>query len=252
MSNPNMALWDSAFKTDPAFTKQFKRAGGFSGTATSPIYLIRRATETFGPIGIGWGFAEIESKIAEEVWHSKVELWYKYGDARGVVQQWGATTFVNYRKKKDSRGNVLLDASGNEVTERTVDEEAAKKSVTDGVTKCLSYIGFAADIHMGLFDDSKYLDERWKEHDEQAGKKAAAPPKTEPKAAAKPAQSGEKRAWVPVIEAFADTLGKDTYAEVLKKCGYSSAPAIELRDEGLRVHAAMKIAAVTPKAGAVA
>lgn len=64
--------------------------------------------------------------------------------------------------------------------------------------------------------------------------------------------AGEKRigGWVPVIEAFADTLGKDAYADVLKECGYSSADMIELRDEGLRVHAAMKIAAVTPKVAA--
>jgi hypothetical protein len=58
--------------------------------------------------------------------------------------------------------------------------------------------------------------------------------------------AGEKRVspWVPVIEAFKETLGADAYADVLQECGYSSAGLIELRDEGLRVHAAMKIAAL--------
>jgi hypothetical protein len=39
-----------------------------------------------------------------------------------------------------------------------VDEDAGKKSVTDGMVKCLSMIGFAGDIFSGLWDDSKYID----------------------------------------------------------------------------------------------
>jgi hypothetical protein len=147
MESSNTALWNSACKTDPAYTKQFSRAGGFSGTAISPMYLVRRATETFGPIGTGWGFKELESKIAEGVWFSRVELWYLHAEKRGAIEQWGATTFIN--KRKD--GSTF------------VDEEAAKKSVTDAVTKCLSYLGFAADVHMGLYDDNKYMSELMRE-----------------------------------------------------------------------------------------
>jgi hypothetical protein len=38
-----------------------------------------------------------------------------------------------------------------------VDEDAGKKSVTDGMVKCLSMIGFAGDIFSGQWDDSKYV-----------------------------------------------------------------------------------------------
>jgi hypothetical protein len=38
-----------------------------------------------------------------------------------------------------------------------VDEDAGKKSVTDGMVKCLSMIGFAGDIFSGRWDDSKYV-----------------------------------------------------------------------------------------------
>ncbi|MCY1179870.1 hypothetical protein D9M73_202890 [compost metagenome] len=38
------------------------------------------------------------------------------------------------------------------------DWEAAKKSLTDAIGKCLQPLGFAADIHMGLFDDAAYVE----------------------------------------------------------------------------------------------
>jgi hypothetical protein len=40
-----------------------------------------------------------------------------------------------------------------------VDEDAPKKSVTDGMVKCFSLIGFAGDIFSGRWDDSKYVQE---------------------------------------------------------------------------------------------
>ena len=41
-----------------------------------------------------------------------------------------------------------------------VDEDAPKKSVTDGMVKCLSLIGVAGDIFSGRWDDSKYVAEQ--------------------------------------------------------------------------------------------
>ena len=48
--------------TDPKPTKEFSRSGGFEGRATNPTYLIRRATEVFGPIGIGWGWSIVDDR----------------------------------------------------------------------------------------------------------------------------------------------------------------------------------------------
>jgi hypothetical protein len=39
------------------------------------------------------------------------------------------------------------------------DDEAFKKAFTDAVTNALKLIGVGADVHMGLFDDSKYVNE---------------------------------------------------------------------------------------------
>jgi hypothetical protein len=144
----NLALWLDVEKTDPSQTKQFTRGGGFKGTAIKPYWLMKRATETFGPCGIGWGWEEIENKYLAGVWCSKVRLWYQWNNQRGSLEQWGQTQMEGKNKNGDF-----------------VDEEAPKKAVTDAVTKCLSYLGFAGDVHMGMFDDSKYVEERKKEEE---------------------------------------------------------------------------------------
>jgi hypothetical protein len=138
----NLELWDKAFKTDPAATKKFTKGGGFSGTAIKPYWLVKQATEMFGPCGICWGWQELENKMVGGVWCSKVRLWYLSPDRedRGEIEQWGQTVMEGTNKHG-----------------AFVDEEAPKKAVTDAVTKCLSYLGFGGDVHMGRFDDSKYV-----------------------------------------------------------------------------------------------
>jgi hypothetical protein len=170
MTAENMKLWDSVFGTDPAHTKGFQKGGGFKGTAIKPYWLIKRATETFGPCGIGWGWEELENKLVSGVWCSKVRLWFKSPDGKsgraviagdtlagyGTIEQWGQTVMEGQNKN----GTF-------------VDEEAPKKAVTDAVTKCLSYLGFAGDVHMGLFDDSKYVAERAAEERQAKAKPTA-------------------------------------------------------------------------------
>lgn len=147
MAQDSMTLWNQVCATDPAHTKKFTKGGGFSGTAIKPFWLIKRATETFGPVGIGWGWEEIENRTVAGVWCSKVRLWYVapcggHAGTTGRIEQWGQTVMEGQNKNGPF-----------------VDEEAPKKAVTDAVTKCLSYLGFAGDVHLGLFDDSKYVTE---------------------------------------------------------------------------------------------
>jgi hypothetical protein len=222
----NLALWNSVCRTDPSFTKQFSRSGGFKGTAISPMYLMMRATEKFGPVGVGWGFSEIENKIAEGVWFSKVLLWYKHEGERGEVEQWGATTMVQQRQ------------SG-----QFVDEEAAKKSVTDAVTKCLSYIGFAADVHLGLYDDTKYVNELRTEKREEAkqvdrAKKEApaAAPAPAPATAKGPTKVYDHGKAIATISGMKETVGEVSYRRILGAHGYEKANEIPGKAEMMKVY----------------
>ena len=155
-----MQLWHSVEKTDfdqvkPITGKQYQ------GNSPKPYYIVRRLTETFGPCGIGWGFAIVSERMERlsetEVLHiAHVRFWYELDGKRGEVEQMGQTKATYER----SKGGLM------------VDEDAPKKSVTDALVKAASYLGFAGDIFSGRWDDSKYVAELRREADQRA----AAPP----------------------------------------------------------------------------
>lgn len=140
----NMELWRSVCVTDPAAVKPIT-GKPYQGNSPKPYWLIQRATETFGPCGQGWG-VEVKSEsfyrmTETDVMHSAVvRVWYMREGQRCNIEQMGQTKAC-YESKK---GMI-------------VDEDAGKKSVTDGMVKCLSMIGFAGDIFSGRWDDSSYV-----------------------------------------------------------------------------------------------
>lgn len=151
MSSPNTALWDNLGRTDPSQTKQFTRGGGFKGTAIKPIWSYRRMTEEFGPCGHGWGVGEpsfqvVSGNDGEVLVYCTASVWYIREDAQRTVYGVGGDKVVN----KFSTGLKS-------------DDEAFKKAFTDAVTNALKMIGVGADVHMGLFEDNKYVSEMRRE-----------------------------------------------------------------------------------------
>ncbi len=154
----NLALWNELNQTEKEYTKQFNKKG-FKGTAISPAYVTLKLTEKFGPCGKGWGFvidqeeyrpgrvlevhktgdwAEVDRETIHVV---RGHLWYILnGERYETSPQFGQTTFVG----KYSTGVYT-------------DEEAPKKSISDCISKCAVLLGVAADIHLGLWDDNKYV-----------------------------------------------------------------------------------------------
>lgn len=162
--NTNTALWNSVCVTDPAAVKKIT-GKPYQGNSPKPYWLIWRATEIFGPCGEGWG-VEVKSEgfhrmTDNDVMHSAVVVvWYIRDGKRCSIEQMGQT------KACYSGKNGLV-----------LDEDAGKKSVTDGMVKCLSMIGFAGDIFSGRWDDSSYVE--W-----AAEQYAPPPPKVDEKQAA--------------------------------------------------------------------
>lgn len=142
MADTKTDLWDRLGKTDPKHTSKFKRSGGFSGTAIKPIWSIRSMTEEFGPCGSGWGINEPSFQVVpstdETLVFCTVSIWH------------------------GQRENVVYGVGGDKVVAKfssgiRSDDEAFKKAFTDAVTNAMKMIGVGADVHMGLFDDSKYV-----------------------------------------------------------------------------------------------
>jgi len=143
----NKKLWDSVKVTNPSAVKPIT-GKPYKGNSPKPYWLIERATEVFGPIGIGWGVtvkSERFERISDtDVLHvAVVSVWYVLDGVRAeTFDQMGGTKAAYMTGK-----GVLM-----------VDEDAGKKSVTDGMVKCMSMMGFCADIFSGLWDDSKYVE----------------------------------------------------------------------------------------------
>jgi hypothetical protein len=151
----HMDIWDRVSTTDPDHTRPGS-SGGRAFTSISGLYQIRRATELFGPIGIGWGYRIVrdeiidvrpiwqgETIVAQEKIHSvDIALWYLHPTSglRGEVFSKGHTRFVY-----STSYGIQVDA------------DYGKKSVTDAIKKALSMLGFSADIYLGQYDDDEYV-----------------------------------------------------------------------------------------------
>lgn len=176
----NKALWKRAFVTDPRAVKAIT-GKQYKGNSPKPYWIVERLTDEFGPCGSGWGFTILNERFERltetDVLHvAVVRFWYASGDKRAEFEQIGQTKAV-YRTKD---GGTM------------VDEDAPKKSVTDALVKCASYLGFAGDIFSGMWDDSKYVAWAGEEWDRRIAEEQESP---EDKAAreAQEARDGELR-----------------------------------------------------------
>ncbi|CAH6901438.1 conserved hypothetical protein [Vibrio chagasii] len=148
-TNPNLALFMQGFETDLAFTKQ-DHNGRLS---IKTQYRFMRATEIWGPIGVGWGYEVKREWVAlgapiimngaitehfEQVHKCEITFWYMHDDKRIEFTQYGDT-----RKLYMSQYGKFIH-----------DDEVEKKSLSDALGKAMSMTGICADIYLGTYDDS--------------------------------------------------------------------------------------------------
>lgn len=157
MSNTNLRIWEQVQTTDTRFTKDAK-VGGQQITSLKGTAMIMKATEVFGPAGIGFGWNVVEERfdkgaemfsgegdkrvsLGHELNHTiKITFWFVLDGKRGEIEQYGCTQYL-YKSKYGT----------------TTDGEAPKKSLTDAIKKALSMLGFSADVFLGMFDDQNYV-----------------------------------------------------------------------------------------------
>jgi hypothetical protein len=149
----NLRIWKALGRTDPAHTKQFSRAGGFKGTAIKPIWITQRLTEQFGPCGVGWGIDEPQFQVVagdnrEMLVYCTVSCWH--GTPTNKLYGVGGDKVVTH---------IKANPQYNRAERWENDDEAFKKAFTDAVNNAFKFVGVGADVHMGLFDDSKYVRE---------------------------------------------------------------------------------------------
>lgn len=162
----NTKLWDILGRTDPKHTKSFTRGGGFKGTAIKPMFSYLRLTEQFGPCGTGWGVNEPSFQVVsgdnrEVLVYCTVAGWYMLENERRMVFGVGGDKVVSYIKANEQY---------NRPERWENDDEAFKKAFTDALTNAFKLVGVGADVHMGMFDDSKYVNSMREEFAEEPAK----------------------------------------------------------------------------------
>ncbi len=221
----HLEIWNTLGRTSPEHTKGFTRGGGFKGTAVKPIYTEQKMTEMFGPCGIGWGFSEptfqlVPGSDGQTAVYCWLTLWFVHDGARSAPIPGVGGDFV-----------VVKQSSG-----LRTDDEAFKKAFTDAIGNAMKHLGMSADVHMGRFDDSKYVNELKREDAENnsssapSGRNATpAVPRTSSGTVAPLTQLGETYRSVMLLAKTKDDLGAwmaDNTDELKRKLGEDEASII--------------------------
>lgn len=144
----NTRYWD-ALKRPPEGALKKINGGRLSGkTDISPQWRVQAMTEQFGPVGIGWTYEIVKlwtEAGGDEVFaFAQVNLTYKDGD------EWSEPV-------PGVGGSKLMQM---EKSGLYANDEGFKMAVTDALSVAMKALGVAADIYLGLWDGSKYTDER--------------------------------------------------------------------------------------------
>ena len=142
----NRTIWDKLKTTDPRATKGMNKGWG-NLTTIDAQWQIMRMTEIFGPIGRGWKH-ENKFTYTEKLVFAEVTIyWLDDKGTMALTNSYGPISSVQSLYKSNGK----------------LDDEAPKKAMTDAMTKAFSHLGLSADVFMGKFDSSKYIDELYKE-----------------------------------------------------------------------------------------
>lgn len=134
----NLALWNKVNVTAPEYTKQANN-GRYKFTCVDPMWQTMIATEVFGPYGKGWGvrdtkFTMLGGKENEMPACMMLEavFFYTVGNTKHEFEY---AVDMKYRPGDD----------------------CCKKLMTSLQSKCLSKLGFSADVYLNMFEDVQYV-----------------------------------------------------------------------------------------------
>ncbi len=141
-------FYESVKKTDPNFVKN-QTVGGRKITTIDPQFQTENATKAFnGLYGANWGIKDISfttrtypngEKAPTEVMTLRGTFYYPSGEFPYSVSD--KSFYISNSNKS------------------MIDTDIEKKLLTSFKSKCLSLLGFNADIFLGQFDNAQYVDE---------------------------------------------------------------------------------------------
>ena len=136
----NLSMWQAVSETDVTYTKNVTQRGGY--TSICATYQGMKATEMFGPYGLGWGLESISYDFS------------MFEQLKMVI-----CSAVFFYTVNDKRITFPINNAISPMMGAKPDEDFCKKVETNTISKALSRLGFSADVFMGMFDDNDYLNQ---------------------------------------------------------------------------------------------
>lgn len=143
----SMELWNSVASVPPEYVKDQEINGKWL-KGVNPHYMVQLATEKWGPMGTGWGIANLQWQVVEGTLIMGGDLWYNSDPQTG---------FRVYVDVPFQQGRDCL-----------------KRAQTMLQSKALSKLGFAAEVYMGIWDESDPPESRAKAASATSKARAAA------------------------------------------------------------------------------
>lgn len=170
--NDPLVLWQAMRGVENDYLKKIT-GKSYKGHSPNPTWIIQKITEHLGPIGRNWGFNVLEESIVEGLPHQLLteidEEWAPGADGQMVLKRRHKKYELIREKYHQVRISVWQIVDGERRTFESfggtpmfyktkagawiTDEDAAKKSLTDAYVKAASWLGAAADLFLGLWDD---------------------------------------------------------------------------------------------------
>ena len=160
----NLKLWRMVEKTPPDMTKPVGY-GKRNYTTIDPQWQLLKATGLWGPYGHRWGLRNLKYEIREVTTNDKVALETRDSENKLVKSVEQLSTFTNH--------SIILEAEffypapgGGTASfpminddKYKVDDDVLKKLITNTRSKALSLLGFSADVFLGKFEDTRYVED---------------------------------------------------------------------------------------------
>ena len=154
------------------------------------------------------------------IWYSDSSVFVEGANPQSkAVYGVGGDKVVTQVFEKDRSGNKQKDENGRFKTYSQTSDEAFKAAYTDALSNAMKLIGVGADVHMGRFDDNKYLREAAAAFDDEGNRVQQEEKAAKPKLISK----SERDLFISAVKEAGAT---GTVKDKLKEFGFSSSGEI--------------------------
>lgn len=180
-ANENLHIYQQLRDVPTIAQKPFTGKSGFRGTDINPMWRIKRMTEVFGPIGIGWYYEVVNRSMEKSLDNEtlctfvSINLYVKNGDewSKPIYGE-GGNTFCEKIFSKKLNAYIM-----------STSDEAYKMALTDAISNATKQLGLGADV---WFENDKKYSTKYDLQTERSSQQQTPQQQPAPQQPAAPAQ----------------------------------------------------------------